>query len=204
MKLYELKTAPNPRRVRIFMAEKGLHDIETVQVDLSAGENLGEDFLNLNPLAQVPVLELDDGTRISESIAICRYLEALYPEPNLMGKEALEQAEIEMWQRRIEFNLFYPVLMAFRNIKGLFADRERICAEWGEISLERARKMFAWLDTHLAGQDYIAGSRFTVADITALCAVDFARVVALRHEQEGLKHLEAWHRRVSERPSATA
>ena len=204
MKLYDLQSAPNPRRVRIFMAEKGIEGVEKVSVDLPAGENLSDQFRAMNPMAQVPVLELDDGTQLSESVAICRYLESAFPEPNLMGVGALEQASIEMWQRRIEFNLFYPVLMAFRNIKGLFADRERISGEWGEISKERARTTMAWLDSHLADREFIAADRYTIADITALCAVDFARVVALRHEQEGLEHLEAWHQRIASRPSSQA
>ncbi len=133
MKVYELRRAPNARRVRMFLAEKGI-EMEYQQVDLGAGENLAPAFLTKNPAGRIPVLELDDGTCLSETLAICRYFEELHPEPNLFGSTALERATIEMWSRFIEFNLWLPTGMAFRHITGFYKDRERVFPEWGERS----------------------------------------------------------------------
>lgn len=205
MKLYQSQQAPNPRRARIFMAEKNLDfgNIEIIEMDLAGGDNLSEDFRRKNPMQGVPTLELDDGTCLSESMAISRYFEALMPEPPLMGRSPLEQAVIEMWNRRMEMYFLLPVAMAFRHITGHFRDREAVCPEYGQISLEKARKMFDFMNNHLANSEYVAGEAFSVADITALCTVDFARVVKLRIGEDQ-PHLKRWHDTVSSRPSAAA
>lgn len=203
MKLYENKAAPNPRRVRIFMAEKGIDpaSIECVQVDIVSGENLNEPFLARNPMGRIPALVLDDGTCISESVAISRYFEEHHPEPPLFGGNTEERVSIEMWNRRMELNLLYPVSMAFRHLRGQFADREPVIREWGEASLAEATRMFDFMDKHLTDNIYIAGTHYSIADITALCAIDFARVVKLRIGDER-PHLKRWHDAVSARPSA--
>jgi len=205
MKLYQSDRAPNPRRVRVFMAEKGIdfNEIEIVDLDLVAAENLSEEYKRKNPLGGVPTLELDNGTCIAESMAISRYFEETHPEPPLMGTDAESKAIIEMWNRRMELNFLFPVAMAFRNISGAFADREKCSPEFGEISLERATKMFGFLNKHLANNEYIAGDSYSVADITALCTVDFARVVKLRIGEDQT-HLKRWHDAVSARASAKA
>jgi glutathione S-transferase len=205
MKLYESRRAPNPRRVRIFMAEKGidLSQIERIEVDIAKGENLSPDYRQMNPMGGVPVLELDDGQFLSESVAICRYFEVLHPEPPLMGRSAEQQAIIEMWNRRMELNLLMPVAMAFRHGSGYFADREVVCADYGAASLNNASRMFGFLDRHLANNEYIAGDDFTIADITALVSIDFARVIKLGIAEEQ-SHLARWHAVVSARASARA
>jgi glutathione S-transferase len=187
------------------MAEKGIdfNEIEIVDLDLVAAENLSEEYKRKNPLGGVPTLELDNGTCIAESMAISRYFEETHPEPPLMGTDAESKAIIEMWNRRMELNFLFPVAMAFRNISGAFADREKCSPEFGEISLERATKMFGFLNKHLANNEYIAGDSYSVADITALCTVDFARVVKLRIGEDQT-HLKRWHDAVSARASAQA
>ncbi|MCL6416159.1 glutathione S-transferase family protein [Aestuariirhabdus sp. Z084] len=202
MKILETSTAPNARRVRIFLAEKGIN-IEYVQVDIMQRENLSSEFRSKNPWGKVPVLELDDGTCLSESIAICRYFEELQPEPPLMGSTALEKATIEMWQRRMEFTLMLSVGMGFQHLSGAFNDRMTPVQEWGEINRQASIGMLETLDKHLANNTYIAGEAFSVADITALCAIDFARVIKVRPSPEQT-HLLRWHQLVSSRPSAQA
>ena len=179
MKVYELKRAPNARRVRMFLAEKGI-EMAYQQVDLGAGENLEPAFLAKNPAGRIPVLELDDGTCLSETVAICRYFEELNPEPNLFGNTAVERATREMWSRIVEFNLWLPTGMAFRHITGFYQDRETVFPEWGEECKQQALAWFARLDTRLAEVPYVAGDRFTIADILALCTIDFGKVVGLR------------------------
>ena len=144
MKLYE-SPSPNARRVQVFMAEKGI-DCERVPVDIRAGENISAEYLAKNPGGRVPMLELDDGTFLSESVAICRYLEGLHPEPNLFGTTPLESALIEMWQRRVELNFMAEVAGAFRNITGFFKDRETCVAEWGQVCAEKAAKSIHMFD----------------------------------------------------------
>ncbi len=202
MKIFETHTAPNARRVRMFLAEKKI-DIEYVHVDITEGENLSAEFRNKNPWGKIPVLELDDGTCISESIAICRYFEETTPEPALMGTTPLEKAQIEQWQRRMEFFLMMPVGMGFQHLSGFFKDRMTPIKEWGEINQKAAKKMLAMLDKHLADYTFIAGDQFSVADITALCAIDFARVIDIRPQPEQ-QNLTRWHQQVSSRPSAQA
>lgn len=205
MKLYESARAPNPRRVRMFMVEKGidLATIERVEIDLAAGENLSAEYRQMNPMGGVPVLELDDGRFLSESVAICRYFEGTHPEPPLMGVSAEEQATIEMWNRRMEMNLLLPVAMSFRHGSGFFADRETVCPDYGQASHDNAVRMFEFLDDHLSRSEYIAGDAFSIADITALTSVDFARVIKLRIGAEQ-PHLTRWYDKISSRGSAKA
>lgn len=203
MKLYDAKRAPSPRRVHIFLAEKGIDDIERVPMDLAGGDNLAKDYRQKNPMGRVPMLELDDGTCIAETVAICRYFEETHPEPPLMGTDALDKTIVEMWQRRMEFNLLMPVGMAFRNLTGFFKDRETPVKQWGEVCLADAKKMFGFMDKHLANSEYVAGDAYTIADITALCAVDFAKVIELRIGEDQT-HFKRWYDAVSSRPSAKA
>lgn len=202
MKIYETKTAPNARRVRIFLAEKKI-DIEYIQIDLKSGENLSEDYRSKNPLAKVPMLELDDGTIISESIAICRYFEAIQPTPCLTGQTALEQANIEMWQRRAELAFLFPVAMAFQHCSGYFSDRMTPRKEWGEDNIKMAYSFLKLLNTHLKSNTYLAGESFSIADITMLSTLDFARVVDIRLNEKH-ENIQRWYNLVSSRPSAKA
>ena len=202
MKLYDSQTAPNPRRVRVFLAEKGIA-VPIEQVDIVKAVNRGPEFRTKNPLGTVPVLELDDGTHIAESVAICRYFEETHPEPPLMGVDARDRAVVEMWQRRMELELFIPVAQVFRNSHPFFAGRIPQVAEWGEVSRKHAEATMAWLDRELAAREFVAGPRYTIADITALCGVDFGRVSKIRIAPEHT-NLARWHAAVSARPSATA
>jgi glutathione S-transferase len=203
MKIYDFSMAPNPRRLRIFVAEKGLK-IPCEQVDILAGKNRTPEFLAKNPAGGLPVLELDDGTHLSESVAICRYLEALHPDPNLMGKTPREQAEIEMWSRRIELNLFGTVGRAFQHTNPLFAGRLKQFPDYGAASCEAAQQQLVWLDTQLKGREFIAGPRFTIADIHAMVAIDFGMQMAGLKLDPALKELGRWYKAVSSRPSAKA
>jgi glutathione S-transferase len=177
MKILETSVAPNGRRVRIFLAEKGV-EVTMEQVDIRAGENLGDEFLAKNPFGRIPVLELDDGSYLAESVAICRYFEGLHPQPPLFGTDPLTQASIEMWNRRAELNFMMPAAQAFRNITGVFKDRETVVPEWGQVSAGAAADALKVFDTALAERDYLAGE-FSVADITFAVAVDFAQAVKL-------------------------
>src|SRR5260370_19288587 len=165
MKIYDFAMAPNPRRLRIFVAEKGLK-IPNEQVDLMTGRNRTPEFLDKNPAGGLPVLELDDGSYLSESVAICRYLEALYPEPNLMGRELREQAVIEMWQRRMELTLFGPLSRAFQNTNPLFARRITQFKDYGASPLPTAPQQLQLLDRQFGDHPFIPADRFTIADIT--------------------------------------
>jgi len=202
MLLHTSKTAPNPRRVHIFLAEKGI-DVPRVEVDIGSAENRAAPFLARNPMGQVPVLELDDGAHLSETVAICRYFEELHPEPNLFGRDARERAEIEMWNRRMEHEIALPVFATFQMTHEFFKDRVEQVPEFGAASKRKVLARLGWLDAELASRDYVAGARFTIADITALAALDFGRVTGIRIAPEQ-PHLAAWHARVSARPSARA
>jgi len=202
VKLYDSALAPNPRRVRIFLAEKGL-EIEKVPVDLAKAENRSPEFLAKNPLGGVPVLELDDGTCLAETVAICRYFEETRPDPPLMGVDALDRARVEMWNRRMEFEVFLPIAQVFRNTHDFFKGRIPQVPAWGEVCREAAEKRLAWLDEVLGERPFIAGERFTIADITALCGIDFGRVTGIRIGSDQ-KNLARWHEAVSGRPSAGA
>ena len=202
MKLYDSTTAPNPRRVRIFLAEKGLA-IPTVQVDIGARANLEPAFRAKNPFAQVPVLELDDGTCVSESVAICRYFEEIQPEPSLFGVGVRERTLVEMWNRRVELELTNRVFLCFQNTSDFFKGRIPQVPEYGAVAKQRAEETMGLLDRELADRRFVAGDRYSIADITALVGIDFGRVVKLRPAPEQ-KNLLRWHAEVGARPSARA
>lgn len=210
MKLYDMALAPNPRRVRIFLAEKGIA-IPRVEVDIQKGENLEPAYLAVNPRGVVPTLVLDDGTILDESIAICRYFEALQPEPNLFGRDATEIARIEAWQRRIEFEGLFNIAAAFRNSRPAFANRAAPGAgpptpqipELAERGLLLARGFLDTLEQRLAASPFVAGDRYTVADITAIVCLDFARWVGLKAE-DSHQTVAAWQQAMKARPSTAA
>ncbi len=200
MKIIEARGAPNPRRVRIFAAEKGL-DIPYEGIDLLAGEHKGEWFAKLNPYGGVPVMVLDDGEALSETVAICRYLESLAPEPPLFGREPLEAARIEMWNRRMEFSLFGPIANVFRHTNPRMAVLESPqIPEWAEVNRERAEKGLRLLNDQLASNDYVTGHAFTIADITAFVAVGLMKPARMAWP-EGLNHLARWYEVVNGRES---
>ena len=203
MKIYDFALAPNPRRLRIFVAEKGLK-IPIEQVDIFTGQNRTPEMLAKNPAGGLPVMELDDGTHMAESVAICRYLEGLHPEPNMMGKNSREQAEIEMWNRRVELGLFSAAGRAFQHTNELFKARLKQFPEYGETQREAVTQQLQWLDAQIGNKPFIAGDRFTIADITAEVAVDFAAQAAGVTADPGLKNLALWYKSVSSRPSAKA
>ena len=201
VRLYDQPRAPNPRRVNIFLAEKGV-EIERVNIDLMAGEHKQPDYLARIGVAQVPALELDDGAIVTESVAICRYFEALRPEPNMMGREVMEQVIIENWQRLVEFRLFATVAACFRHTNPHLAVLEDQCADWGEVNRGRLDARLGELDRRLEGRDWIAADRLTIADITALVAVEFLRVI--KHPiPAGDTNLLAWVERMRARPSTS-
>jgi glutathione S-transferase len=211
MKLYDFALAPNPRRVRMFLAEKSV-EIPLVQVNTREREQFEESFKAKNPLCTVPVLELDDGTCISESVAICRYIEELHPEPPLMGTDAKDKAIVEMWNRNVEFNGYVPASEAVRNGLPMFEDRgiagmpggvPQIPAlvERGKKSLDR---FFHMLDHQLADNAFIAGQAFTIADITAFVTIEFSKRVDVTLPESGTENLARWHAEIAARPSAAA
>jgi glutathione S-transferase len=209
MKLYDMRVAPNPRRVRIFLAEKGI-DIPRVEINIRAGENLEPGFLAVNPRGVLPTLQLEDGTIIDESTAICRYFEELRPDPSLFGRGALEKAMVECWTRRVEFDAGQPVVDAFRNSYPPYAERAvpgrqgiRAIPELVERGRTRLADFFPVIDRRLGESEFVAGAGFSFADITLLCIVDFARAIKLP-TPEGLAHFDRWHAQVSARPSAAA
>ena len=203
MKLYDLKAGMNPRRVRIFLAEKGIV-VPLVQVDMVGGENRRPDYLAKNPMGTMPLLELDDGTLLAESIAICRYFEELHPEPPLFGRGAKEVAYIEMWNRRLELNLLFPIAHVFRNTHPAMKEMEvpQVPA-WADANKPRIAEFLPILDRELANGPFVAGERFTVADITGLVAVDFLKPAKLT-VPEDCANVRRWHAEVSARPSARA
>ncbi len=204
MKLYDYEGAPNPRRVRMFAAEKGI-ELESVRVDIRAGEQRSAGFLEKNPSGKIPVLELEDGTCIAESIAICRYLEGIQPEPNLFGADPLELALVEMHHRRLELVLFSQIGVSWVNgpiVTKMAGTEPNTRAK--EASDAAVRAYYGRMDEELNDRAFIAADRFTVADITAVVAIDFAtQLVGLKPDDE-LKTLWRWHETVSARPSATA
>ncbi|MGH7864728.1 MAG: glutathione S-transferase family protein [Candidatus Binataceae bacterium] len=203
MKIYNHPLAPNPRRLRIFVAEKGL-TIPYETVEILTGQNRAPEFLAKNPAGGVPVLELDDGSYLAESVAICRYLEGLHPDPNLMGRDNREQAYIEQWNRRMELNLFGPVTRAFQHTNPLFAARLKQFPDYGAMQVASAETQLEWLDKQLEDKEFIAGPRYTIADITALVAIDLGAQGAGLQSDPALKNVSRWHRAVSARPSAKA
>jgi glutathione S-transferase len=203
MKLYDSKMAPNPRRTRIFLAEKGI-DVPTEQVDMMKMEHRTPEYTAINPLQRMPALVLDDGTVITESLAICRYFEALQPEPPLFGVGAKESALVEMWSRRVENNFFATVAAVFRHLHPAMKELEvpQVPA-WAEANRPRVTAFLELLDGELAKREFIAGDRFSIADITALCTVDFMKPARLS-VPEGAANVKRWHAAVSARPSAKA
>lgn len=203
MRLYDGGRAPNPRRTRIFLAEKGI-ELSLMPVDLGGLEQMSAEYAAVNPLKRVPALELDDGTVITESIAICRYFEAVQPEPALFGRGALDSARVEMWNWRLELHLLMPVSHVFRNSHPAMKAMEvpQVPA-WAEANRPRVLDFINFLDGELKGRPFICGDKFTVADITGLVAIDFMKPAKLAVPEE-LKHLKRWHDDVSARPSASA
>lgn len=203
MKLFDGGRAPNPRRVRIFLAEKGLA-VPLVPVDMGAMEHRGGDVAARNPLHRLPVLELDDGTVLCESVAICRYFEEIQPEPALFGRGALGKAQVEMWQRRLELNLLLPVGFAFRHIHPAMREWEvPQVPEWGEINKPKVLDFLVLLDAELALREFAAGDAFSIADITGLVAIDFMKPARIAVPEE-FTNVIRWHRALAARPSAAA
>jgi glutathione S-transferase len=203
MKLYDSGRAPNPRRVRIFLKEKGI-TVPAEQVDIATLAHKSSSYTTINPLQRVPALVLDDGTIITESIAICRYFEAQQPEPALFGRNAKEIALIEMWQRRLELHLFLPVATVFRHLHPAMKEMEvPQIAAWGEANKPRVMEFLALFDRELAGRRYATGDDFTVADITGLAAIDFMKPGRLKVPAD-LTNVLRWHAELSARPSAAA
>ena len=203
MKLYVAPRAPNPRRVTLFMAEKGIQGIELVNVDLGKLEHFGPEYRRRSPLAKVPVLQLDDGRHLGESRAICSYLEGLHPQPNLMGEGFEERAFIESIDRQVEQYFFFAIAATIRHTHpGLAALEQPQFADFGQAQGAKVREVARWLDGLLSGQPYVAGGRFTIADITLLCALDFAKgLMKYKPGDEGLAHLQAWRERMAARPA---
>ena len=203
MKLYDAGRAPNPRRVRVFLAEKGV-TVPVVSIDLARLEHKAPAYVAVNPLQRTPALELDDGTVISESIAICRYFEELHAEPPLFGTGALERARVEMWQRRLEFGLLGTVAAVFRHLHPAMAEMEvPQVAAWGETNKPRVIEFLRFLDGELADRRFIAGDRFSVADITGLVGLDFMKPAKLSLPDD-LANVRRWHAELAARPSAQA
>lgn len=203
MLLYHDPTAPNPRRVRVFMAEKAVA-YDTIEISIAAAAHQTPEFRKKNPISLLPVLELADGRVLRESMAICRFLEEEHPEPNLFGADTWERAQIEQWNRHAELELMLPIAQVFRNTHTFWAGRIKQAPEFGEIMREQVAARYAWFDGELAKKPYLAGDRFTVADITALCAIDFGRVSKIRIDAAAQPNLAAWYARVNERPSVKA
>ena len=209
MKFYDCKTAPSPRRVRVFAAEKGI-DLDVVQVDLASGEQFSDEFRAKNPDCVVPVLELDDGTCLTEVIAICQYLEELHPEPTLFGETPAERAVTMMWNAKAELQGLWAMADAFRNtVKGLQGhalpgpDAYEQMPELAVRGKARVEAFFRKMNEQLAGHEFLAGARFTIADITALVLFDFAARMRI-NPTDDQEHLQRWYANVSARPSASA
>ncbi|MBL0942765.1 MAG: glutathione S-transferase [Hydrogenophaga sp.] len=203
MKLYVSERAPNPRRVQMFIAEKGITGIEQVMVDINAHEHRAHPLLSRGPMARIPVLELDDGRVLSESRAICTYLEGLHPEPDLMGRNAEERAFIEMADRQVEWSITLPLAQAIRHQHpGLAVLEQPQFPDFGASQQAKALETLRWLDAQLQRQPWVAGERFSIADITAFCTIEFARLLKWKPAELGLPALAAWRERMAARPSA--
>jgi glutathione S-transferase len=203
MKFYDYFRAPNARRVRIYLAEKGI-TVPTEAVDLAAMQHKSEAYTAINPMQRVPALVLDDGTVIVESMAICRYFEALYPSPPLFGISVAGLAMVEMWNRFAEFDLFFPVTQVFRHLHpGMAAQQVPQVAAWGEANKPRVAAFLPILDRQLAASPFVCGAHYSVADITMLVAIDFMKPARLAVAPE-YGNIARWHALVSARPSAKA
>lgn len=203
MKLYVSERAPNPRRVQMFIAEKAITGIDEVLVDINAHEHHRHPALSRGPMARIPVLELDDGRILGESRAICTWLEGRYPEPNLMGRDADERAFIEMIDRQVEWCLTLPLAQAIRHQHpGLAVLEKPQFPDFGASQQVKAMESMRWLEARLQTQPWVAGERFTIADITAFCTVEFARLLKLKPAEAGLPAVQAWRDRVAARGTA--
>jgi glutathione S-transferase len=203
MKLYDFGRAPNPRRVRIYLAEKGIV-VPTEQIDLGAMQHKTAAYTAINPLQRVPALMLDDGTVIAESIAICRYFEVLNASPPMFGTDAVEQATVEMWNRRVEHHLFFPVSQVFRHLHPAMKSLEvPQLAAWGEANKPRVAEFLPILDRRLETSPFVGGAHYSIADITALVAIDFMKPAKLAMPPER-RNISRWHAEVSARSSAKA
>ena len=202
MKLYDLKASPNARRVRIFIAEKGV-EIPSEDIDLSTGYNKSPEYLGKNILGRMPLLELDDGTCISESHAICRYLEEEYPTPPLMGSTPVERAIVEMWNRRMELELLNPLISIFTHTHPMWKDLRTQVPDWATVCSSHATETLNWMETELEGREFLATNDYTIADITAQCAILMGKAVGVR-VPETHTNLTAWWGRVTSRPTARA
>ena len=205
MKLYVSPRAPNPRRVLMFLVEKNINGLDLVNVDLNALEHRSEQYRRKSPLARVPALELDDGRMLTETRAICTYMEGLHPEPNLMGADATERAFIEMADRRGGGDFMLPIANCVRHTHpGLAPLEQPQFPDFGQSQGQKLRDTAAWLDGELQRQPWVAGERFTIADITAFCALEFAKLMRFHAGQQGFAALQAWRDRMAARPSALA
>ncbi|MFT4676850.1 MAG: glutathione S-transferase [Patiriisocius sp.] len=198
MHLYTSSTSPNGRRVGIMLKEKDI-EVAVTELDLRGGDNLKDDYRAMNPFGRVPVLELDDGTYLSESQAICKFLEGMNPEPNLFGNDPTEQARIEMWSRRVELNVMMPVAQAFRNITGFFKDRETCVPEWGAVSAEAAKDAVAIFESHLADNQYLLDDRYSIADMNLAITLGFAQQVG--QDLLTTANIKRWYSEVTSRPA---
>jgi glutathione S-transferase len=199
MKLYTAKFAPNPRRVEIYLEEKGI-TIERVMVDMLKGEHRAPEFLAKNPLGVLPVLELDDGSPLTESLAICHYLDELHPEPALFGTTPLERARVREAERIAELGLLFSAATAFQNTAPFFAKRLKQSEDVANEARQRFARVAQRIDGLLDGHDWLAGDFFSMADITAICAVDFGKVSGCTVPEE-LTRAQAWLGRVRQRPT---
>jgi glutathione S-transferase len=200
---YDAARAPNPRRVKIFLAEKGI-TVPVETVDMGAMAHKGEAFKSVNPMQRLPALELDDGTVLTESIAICRYFESLHPQPPLFGRDPKEQALVEMWQRRVEFHFLTAVSNVFRHSHPAMAALETPqVPAFGEANKPKAMEFLEFMNGELGKRQFVAGKDYTVADITFLVSVDFMKPVKLPIP-DSLTHVKRWHAEVSARPSSKA
>jgi len=203
MLLYHDPSALNPRRVRIFLAEKAVA-YDTIEVSIATAANQTPEFRKKNPISLLPVLELEDGRILRESMAICRYLEELHPEPNLFGVDAWERAQIEMWNRHAELELLMPIAQIFRHSHKFWEGRIKQAPDFAAIMREQVALRLEWLEEELGKRPYMAGERFSVADITAVCAIDFGRISKIRLDADTQPNLSAWYARVNARPSIKA
>ena len=203
MKLYDTPLAPNPRRVRWFMAEKGIDDVEVVTLNLMEGQHKTPEYLAKAGLANVPALELDDGTTITESLAICRYLESVYPEPNLFGRDPKETAQIEMWTRRAEMLVATPIMIGVRHTHPAMGALEQQVPVIGEHNLQGGLRALKVLDRRLAESEWLGADRLTIADIVAFVGIDFGRMIKLALPPE-LTHVARWAEAMRARPAAKA
>ena len=203
MKLYT-SIGPNPRVVAMFIAERGI-DLPVQEVDIMAGENLGDDFRKLNPSAQSPCLQLDDGSVIAEVTVICSYLDEVTDGPSLMGATPEERAETRMWNRRFDTRILEPMTLAFRSAEaiGLFKDRYRVIPHAADDLKATVQDSWAWLEPQMAGKTFVCGDRFTLADIQLFAFADFGALIG-QGIPESLPNLQAWFKRVTERPSVAA